>query len=129
MQAHCVPRLSLSRKPTDPITASGHQPPAHRVAADRIQQHLVQNGQLLAHDPADAEQRLGDRRQPRKVRDEFADPRLVSTARKLLQRKPLDVESNLRGTLRNFGLRVGVVSGWSAASAVPGQPASSHAPT
>jgi transposase len=30
--------------------------------------------------------------------------------RKLLQRKLLDVESDLRGTLRNFGLRVGVVS-------------------
>jgi transposase len=28
----------------------------------------------------------------------------------LLQRKLLDVESDLRGTLRNFGLRVGVVS-------------------
>src|SRR6266446_6211623 len=31
--------------------------------------------------------------------------------RKLLQRKLLDVESDLRGTLRNFGLKVGVVSG------------------
>jgi len=29
---------------------------------------------------ADAEQRLGDRRQPRKARDELADPRLVSRA-------------------------------------------------
>src|SRR6516162_5360089 len=42
----------------------GRQPPAHRVAADRIQQHLVQDGELLAHDPADAEQRLDDRGQP-----------------------------------------------------------------
>src|SRR5215469_9879375 len=58
----------------------GHQPPAHRVVADRVEQHLVPDGQLLAHDPADAEQRLGDRGQPRKARDEFADPRLVSTA-------------------------------------------------
>ena len=40
----------------------------------------MQDGELLAHDPADDEQRLGDRGQPRKVRDEFADPRLVSTA-------------------------------------------------
>src|SRR5215469_15686793 len=48
--------------------------------ADRVEQHLVQHGELLAHDPADAEQRLGDRGQPRKARDEFADPRLVSTA-------------------------------------------------
>src|SRR5215471_4133199 len=31
--------------------------------------------------------------------------------RKLLQRKLLDLESELRGTLRNFGLKVGVVSG------------------
>jgi transposase len=31
--------------------------------------------------------------------------------RKLLQRKLLDLELDLRGTLRNFGLKVGVVSG------------------
>ena len=37
---------------------------------------------------------------------EFAD-----RSRKLLQRKLLDVESDLRGTLRNFGLKVGVVGG------------------
>ena len=60
----------------------GHQPPAHRVAADHIQQHLVQDGQLLPHDPADTEQRLDDRGQPRKSCDELADPRVVS--RKLL---------------------------------------------
>src|SRR6266699_4562874 len=58
----------------------GHQSPAHRVAADRVEQHLVQDGELLAHDPADVEQRLGDRGQPSEARDEFADPRLVSTA-------------------------------------------------
>src|ERR1700674_5304586 len=58
----------------------GHQPSAHRVAADRVEQHLVQDGELLAHDPADAEQRLGDRGQPRKALDELADPRLVSAA-------------------------------------------------
>ena len=40
----------------------------------------MQDGELLAHDPADVEQRLGDRRQPRKARDEVADPRLVSRA-------------------------------------------------
>src|SRR5215471_4747926 len=40
----------------------------------------MQDGELLAHDPADAEQRLDDHGQPRKARDEFADPRLVSTA-------------------------------------------------
>jgi transposase len=37
--------------------------------------------------------------------------RLLLTHRKLLQRKLLDLESELRGTLRNFGLKVGVVSG------------------
>ena len=36
---------------------------------------------------------------------------MLLTSRKLLQRKLLDVESDLRGTLRNFGLKVGVVSG------------------
>jgi hypothetical protein len=36
---------------------------------------------------------------------------MLLTSRKLLQRKLLDVESNLRGTLRNFSLKVGVVGG------------------
>jgi transposase len=36
---------------------------------------------------------------------------MLLTSRKLLQRKLLDVESDLRGTLRNFGLKVGAVSG------------------
>ena len=36
---------------------------------------------------------------------------MLLTSRKLLQRKLLDVECDLRGTLRNFGLKVGVVSG------------------
>src|SRR6516165_6730809 len=58
----------------------GHQPPAHQVGTDHVEQHLVQHGELLAHDPADAEQRLDNHGQPRKARDEFADPRLVSTA-------------------------------------------------
>jgi transposase len=35
---------------------------------------------------------------------------MLLTSRKLLQRKLLDVESDLRGTLRNFGLKVGIVS-------------------
>src|SRR6202166_874474 len=39
------------------------------------------------------------------------EQRMLLTSRKLLQRKLLDVESDLRGTLRNFGLKVGAVSG------------------
>src|SRR5258705_10357711 len=39
------------------------------------------------------------------------EQRMLLTSRKLLQRKMLDLESDLRGTLRNFGLKVGVVSG------------------
>jgi len=35
--------------------------------------------------------------------------RLLLTARKLLQSKLLDIEADLRGTLKNFGLRVGIV--------------------
>ena len=38
------------------------------------------------------------------------EQRMLLTSRKLLQRKLLDVESDLRGTLRNFGLKVGIVS-------------------
>jgi hypothetical protein len=34
------------------------------------------------------------------------EQRMLLTSRKLLQRKLLDVESDLRGTLRNFGLKV-----------------------
>jgi transposase len=37
------------------------------------------------------------------------EKRMLLTARKLVQRKMLDVEFDLRGTLRNFGLKVGVV--------------------
>src|SRR5215471_17886863 len=40
------------------------------------------------------------------------EQRMLLTSRKLLQRKLLDVESDLRGTLRNFGLKVGGVSGF-----------------
>jgi transposase len=39
------------------------------------------------------------------------EQRMLLTSRKLLQRKLLDVESDFRGTLRNFGLKVGVVGG------------------
>src|SRR5436305_272497 len=39
------------------------------------------------------------------------EQRMLLTSRKLLQRKLLDLESDLRGTLRNFGLKVGTVSG------------------
>jgi transposase len=38
------------------------------------------------------------------------EQRMLLTSRKLLQRKLLDVECDLRGMLRNFGLKVGVVS-------------------
>ena len=38
------------------------------------------------------------------------EQRMLLTSRKLLQRKLLDVECDLRGTLRNFGLKVGTVS-------------------
>ncbi len=38
------------------------------------------------------------------------EQRMLLTSRKLLQRKMLDVECDLRGTLRNFGLKVGAVS-------------------
>ncbi len=35
---------------------------------------------------------------------------MLLTSRKLVQRKLMDIESDMRGTLRNFGLKVGVVS-------------------
>ena len=37
------------------------------------------------------------------------EKRMLLTSRKLLQRKMLDIEFDLRGALRNFGLKVGVV--------------------
>src|SRR6266481_8914131 len=75
-----IDRRTVSQRYHCAYPWGGHQPPAHQVAADRVEHHLVQDGELLAHDPADAEQRLGDRGQPRKARHELADPRLVSTA-------------------------------------------------
>src|ERR1700686_2928785 len=39
------------------------------------------------------------------------EQRMLLTSRKLLLRKLLDLECELRGTLRNFGLKVGVISG------------------
>ncbi len=36
--------------------------------------------------------------------------RMLLTSRQLLQAKALDIENDLRGTLRNFGLKVG--DGW-----------------
>jgi hypothetical protein len=36
--------------------------------------------------------------------------RMLLTSRQLLQAKALDIENDLRGTLRNFGLKVGMVS-------------------
>jgi len=38
------------------------------------------------------------------------EQRMLLSSRKLLQKKMLDVECDLRGTLRNFGLKVGTVS-------------------
>ncbi len=35
---------------------------------------------------------------------------MLLTSRKLIQRKLMDVECDMRGTLRNFGLKVGTVS-------------------
>jgi transposase len=35
---------------------------------------------------------------------------MLLTSRKLLQAKAIDIESDLRGTLRNFGLKVGMIS-------------------
>src|SRR6202040_2186464 len=36
-------------------------------------------------------------------------PRILLTHRKLLQSKGIAIENDLRGTLRNFGLKVGMV--------------------
>jgi transposase len=48
---------------------------------------------------------------PVHVKTQMAEEQwMLLTSRKLLQRKLLDVESDLRGTLRNFELRVGMVS-------------------
>src|SRR5262249_18447013 len=56
-----VDRRAVSQRYHCADPRGGHQPPAHRVAADHVEQHLLQDGELLAHDPADTEQRLDDR--------------------------------------------------------------------
>ena len=38
------------------------------------------------------------------------EQRMLLTSRRLIQRKLLDIECDIRGTLRNFGLKVGMVS-------------------
>lgn len=38
------------------------------------------------------------------------EQRMLLTSRKLVQRKLMDIECDMRGTLRNFGLKVGVVN-------------------
>ena len=38
------------------------------------------------------------------------EQRMLLTSRKLVQRKVMDIECDMRGTLRNFGLKVGMVS-------------------
>jgi transposase len=38
------------------------------------------------------------------------EQRMLLSSRRLLQWKLLDLECDLRGTLRNFGLKIGVVS-------------------
>lgn len=38
------------------------------------------------------------------------EQRMLLTSRRLIQRKLLDIECDMRGTLRNFGLKVGVIS-------------------
>lgn len=39
------------------------------------------------------------------------EQRMLLTSRKLVQRKLIDIESDMRGTLRNFGLKVGLKVG------------------
>ena len=56
----------------------GHEASANRVMADRVEQHLVEHRELLAHHAPDGEQRFHDSGQLRKVFDQLADPRLVA---------------------------------------------------
>src|SRR5215216_3420042 len=46
---------------------------------------------------------------PRKVARSLAGLAMLLTSRQLLQAKAIDIENDLRGTLRNFGLKVGIV--------------------
>ena len=38
------------------------------------------------------------------------EQRMLLTSRKLVQRKLVDIDSDMRGTLHNFGLKAGVVN-------------------
>jgi len=91
-----IDRRTVSQRDDGADPWGGHQPSAHRVIANRVEQHLVQDGELLAHDPADVEQRPDDRREPRKAGDEFADPSLVSTTT-----DDADLQTELRSVPRN----------------------------
>src|ERR1700694_4931344 len=41
-------------------TGHGHEPSAHRIMTNGVEQQLVERGQLLTHHPSDRQQRLDD---------------------------------------------------------------------
>src|SRR2546430_17685818 len=45
--------------------------------------------------------------------------RMLLTSRQLLQAKALDIENDLRGTLRNFGLKVGMLGTFKFEARIP----------
>lgn len=56
-----------------------HQPPANGITPHDVEQHLVQPGELLAHNAADGQQWLYHGGKPGQSFDQLADARLESS--------------------------------------------------
>ena len=101
------------------IAVAGERPdrggPAGRVCGNTAHEGAAQAQQVNKSDRNDARgiaqmMRVGLFK-PVHVKTLIAqEQRMLLTSRKLVQRKLMDIESDMRGTLRNFGLKVGVVS-------------------
>ena len=48
----------------DAYSGGGHKTPTNRIMADRVEEHFVEDGKLLPHDPPDGEEWLDDQREP-----------------------------------------------------------------
>jgi hypothetical protein len=114
---------AISQRHHGADTGGRHQAPAHRIVSDDGQQTAMQDNDLFAEHPPYNEQGFDQNGQIRKFLDQLMRvglyrPVHVKTLRsqklrmlthRKLQSKAIAIENDLRGTLRNFGLKVGMV--------------------
>ena len=66
-----IDRSAVCKRDHGTDTGRRHEPSAHRIMPDGIEQHLVERCELLAHHAPDCQQRLDDGRQLRKAFDQM----------------------------------------------------------